>query len=217
MSKLSVPILLYCLLTLSFCAGRKHASTMGSYTVTGTVKGIADGTWIYLESMNSSNRKSLLDSALVKEERFEFRGQLNDKVLQTMVGLKELFYAADGTFKGYWLTDAAMLWLENSNIIIEGEKGKLFQARITGSGSQQDFERMMSPAGQGEDDTHLSFIRQSPNSSYLSIYLLNLNKDRFGKEVTAELFNLMAEDKRESHYGREVSAYLRDSNNKGIN
>lgn len=93
--------------------------------MTGIVKGVADGTWIYLKNNEGSGLTPLLDSALVKKERFEFRGQLKDKVLQTMVGFKEPFYDADGTFKGYKLSDAAMLWLENSDVRLEGEKGSL--------------------------------------------------------------------------------------------
>ncbi|AKD04929.1 DUF4369 domain-containing protein [Pontibacter korlensis] len=125
MNKLLLPALFFGLLTLSYCAGRKHTSPLGSYKMTGIVKGVADGTWIYLKNNEGSGLTPLLDSALVKKERFEFRGQLKDKVLQTMVGFKEPFYDADGTFKGYKLSDAAMLWLENSDVRLEGEKGSL--------------------------------------------------------------------------------------------
>lgn len=214
MNKLLLPTLFFGLLTLSYCAGRKHSSTLGSYKVSGIVKGVADGTWVYLKNNEGSSRTPLLDSALIKKERFEFRGQLKDKVLQTMIGFKEPFYDADGTFKNYKLSDAAMLWLENSAVMLEGEKGSLYKAKITGSATQQDFERVLTSSG---DDQLLNFIRQNPNTSYLSIYLLNLNKEKFGKEVAAELFSLMTEDKRETNYGREIAAYLGGRNSRGIN
>ncbi|MFD2515985.1 DUF4369 domain-containing protein [Pontibacter locisalis] len=205
MNKLLLPALVFGLLTLSYCAGKKHTSSLGSYIVSGTVKGATDGSWIYLKHNGESSLTPLLDSALVKKERFEFRGQLKNKVLQTIIGFKEPFYDADGAFKGYKLSDAAILWLENSDVRLEGEKGSLFKAKITGSATQQDFERVLTSSG---DDKLLGFIRQNPNSSYLGIYLLNLNKEKFGKEVAAELFSLMTADKRDSYYGREVAAYI---------
>ncbi|PRY04936.1 uncharacterized protein DUF4369 [Pontibacter ummariensis] len=179
-------------------------ASWGTYVIRGTVKGVENGTWIYLTSMDRFDQTPLLDSARVKKERFEFRGQLRNKVLQAMLGLKGPVYKSDGvTVKEHRLTDAAMLWLENNDFFVEGEKGRLFQATINGPATQQDFQLLM--RGNVEK---AEFIRQHPNTSYLSVFLLNAEKEQYGKEVTAALYKLLSEDRKETLYGRQVATYL---------
>lgn len=207
MNKVLIYFVLFSSLTLSFCAGRRQASSSESYKITGALKGVKDGTWIYLKNQDKFNNTLLLDSVRVREGRFEFRGQLKDKVLMTMIGLKGPIYKNDGvTVKKYELNDADILWLENSEIIFEGEKGKLFQAKVTGSVTQQDFERMNSVRAWG-DEKIMEFIRQNPNSFY-SAFCLNVGKEDWGKEITAELYNDLAEGSKATLYGRQIANYL---------
>ncbi|AKD02570.1 hypothetical protein PKOR_04825 [Pontibacter korlensis] len=167
------------------------------------MSGVEEDTWIYLKSTTPP----LLDSALVKNGRFEFQGQLHDKVLYTMIGFKGPFYTADGAFKEYRLSDATVLWLENSQIILEGERGKLHEAKVTGSETQQDFMQLLSLPPGGLEKI-MSFIQQSPSSSFLSVFLLDKHKEAFGREETAKLFSLLSETRRETMYGRRISEYL---------
>lgn len=206
-SKLTTPLLFICLLTFTFCTPKQYAASSQSYRITGTVTGVEDGTWIYLRNADRFSNFPLSDSVQVKKERFEFRGRLDDKVLFTILGFKGPVYAADGkTVREIRLTDATMLWLENSEIIIQAEKGKMPHARIEGSLTQQDFRL------QGSTPT-TAFIRNSPNTSYYGVFALNSYKESWGKEVTAELYQLLSEEKKNTIYGRQIADYLGNGQN----
>jgi peroxiredoxin len=101
-----------------------NAAATGSpgngFEIHGTAKGIADSTWILIERADNTSVHEPIDSAMVINEKFELTGTIEEPALLTVLRTKNF-------------SDYRFLWLENKQLIFNGEKGKFKEAKVSGS------------------------------------------------------------------------------------
>jgi len=194
------------------------------YVLNGIAENIADNSIVYL---NIDNK--IVDSAVVKNEKFEFQGSV-DGPTNAVLMVKNT-------------NDYKFIWLENNEIDFIGKKGDFRNSTIEGSMVQKDSDRLseeLAPIDKKRDslDVLLSqldedgdeenaeivfaqykktttqselinqaFVRDNP-SSPVSLYVLNAYKTTWGKDVTKDLFGLLDEENRNSLKGRSISRYI---------
>lgn len=198
MNKLSTILLASLAILSSACAVQKPVSAL-AYTLTGTIAGAEDGTWIYLVNKDRFNRAPLSDSTQLQKGKFAFTGTVPHDAMLAMVGIKGPVYTADGqTVQEHRLTDATVVWLENKPIKLEGTKGELHKARVS---SVQSYAIVSMAAG------NPAFIREHAQE-YFSAYLLNVYKESWGREQVSELYGLLGDKAKGSLYGQQVAAFL---------
>jgi peroxiredoxin len=103
------------------------------FILTGEISGLDDGTWLFL----ANNSKSYLDSTRISNSKFRFQGNIGDSVASVILYL---------SVEGY--PGAKIIWAENSLMEIYTDIGKLEEARITGSRTQDDefaFHQILNP------------------------------------------------------------------------
>ncbi len=94
--------------------------TSDEYQILGTLKNIKDSTWIYINHDNN-----LIDSTQIINEKFEFKGSLDEPTsFFILIGKQNPEYF--------------ILWAENTEITVEGEKGNLKNVTINAGESQKE-------------------------------------------------------------------------------
>ena len=91
-----------------------------NYTINGTIADVADGQYVYL--LNTDQKATVLDSALVKDGKFQFKG-----VTETEIFPKTLMYQAENTRMGI------LLFLEKGKI-----KADLMKDNSSAGGTQNN-------------------------------------------------------------------------------
>jgi len=197
-----------------------------TYQILGTLKNIADSTWVYI---NHDNKK--IDSTQIIDERFQFKGTLDEpSSFFIIVGKenREYFY----------------LWAENLKITIEGEKGNLKKATIIAGKSQKEsalltkrndslqteFTKVIEKL-QSQDVAQMTkedrgnliksqnvlvaemeknsqdFIKEF-SDSYVSVNLLNGYSRSWNKNVVTQLFNNLSDSMKKSKNGKDIAHFL---------
>lgn len=96
-------------------------NTTTNYEITGVIKNIPDSSVLYL-SVNNVD----MDSTIVLNEKFKFNGTVKEPT--------NVYLRIKNT------RDFKSFWLENNNIRIEAEQGKLREAKISGSNAEKEEE-----------------------------------------------------------------------------
>lgn len=99
------------------------ATKRTDFQITGQVNGFADSTWLFLQG----DAGRIKDSAMVMQGQFTMTGKIPDS-------LKTAHFVL--TTKNH--SDYKFLWLENSDIKFNAEKGNFRNAVVTGSETQVD-------------------------------------------------------------------------------
>lgn len=107
------------ILTLIILSSCQHDKKLSGYEINGIIRNVEDSTAVFL-SLNNKN----IDTAIVIGEKFQFIGNIKEP---TRV---YLHFNNSRDFK--------VIWIENSIIRIEGEKGNFKESKITGSLTQKD-------------------------------------------------------------------------------
>ena len=109
-----------CLLGMAAC--KKDAG----YTITGNISGVEDGVKVYLE-----NGRMLLDSTTMQGGQFRFEGKVTEPFQADIsIAKRENGFAAK----------IFNVFVENSNIRVDGDWKNLYGVKITGSALQDQYE-----------------------------------------------------------------------------
>ena len=220
--------LIVILFVISFYSCQRHEG----YTITGNVTGFPDSTMIYLTNLATQEN---FDSALVVNNRFQFKGQLQDEPeeirLNTIVNNKYIY---------------ASLLIGNENIKVEGDIGDFPRdINITGSKTQDDYTYArnltksfyikrdsltrvffgLSPEEQqkrwgdiwseiGVIDDTVQKIRVEYIKSHLDTYNgaieLGYLKKSFPKDTLQALYDRLSKEIKNSKYARVIAVYLNE-------
>ena len=116
------------LITLSLvfvsCDNSEKMHTSNSFKILGNVKNIPDSAIVIIRANNIN-----LDSALVLNEKFELTGTLDEPA--------KAFLFIPST------NDYGFLWVENAEIIFNAESGNFLNAKITGSQTQVENDKLL--------------------------------------------------------------------------
>lgn len=113
-------VISFSFISISHNHAKKHFE---GFILTGEISGLDDGTWLFL----ANNSKSYLDSTRISNSKFTFQGHIGDSVASVVLYL---------SVEGY--PGAKIIWAENSLMDMHTDIGKLEEARITGSKTQDD-------------------------------------------------------------------------------
>lgn len=211
----------------------------GEFIIEGTVRGMQEGTWLYLEKWLFSDSMTIsrqrMDSATLTNGRFKFEGKIEGSYQQAMLKSKE-----GNHYK--------FIWLEKGMLTFQADKNYFRQAKMTGSTTQQVHDEYISrinPFNHQRDsltkllkDTLLSENKRKLVSeqltqlsqkereelldfftdhggSIVSAHLLSALSTSWGRERTAELFDKFTAENKKTLYGKHISSYL--SLNKNLN
>ncbi|WP_244954776.1 TlpA disulfide reductase family protein [Winogradskyella helgolandensis] len=119
-------VLIFTIIGLLFL-GCKTEEKRTDYIINGNAPGIYNGVRSYLKMVEKNGRERVIDTAIVIDEKFSFTG----KVL----------YPTLSSISVNSVNGKLNFMLENSVIDIAIDKSNIAQSKISGSSSQNDFER----------------------------------------------------------------------------
>ena len=120
MNMKNIALFAACLLGMAAC--KKDAG----YTITGNISGVEDGVKVYLE-----NGRMLLDSTTMQGGQFRFEGKVTEPFQADIsIAKRENGFAAK----------IFNVFVENSNIRVDGDWKNLYGVKITGSALQDQYE-----------------------------------------------------------------------------
>jgi peroxiredoxin len=173
---------------------------MKGFEILGKVSGLPDSTMIYLYQ-SKIHLAERIDSAFVIDNQFHFKGSIQDDALQVVLQTK------DGRNYKYF-------WLENAVINFTAENGRLNDAIITGSETQEEQEKLDILVGSDKQKT-ISYIRNN-SASMISAYLLSIYAPTWGRDTSASLYTLLSEKMKATYFGKSVSAFIKLNKNVGL-
>lgn len=214
--------------TLLISCGKEAEQT--EYELNGIVKNIPDSTMIRLSANNVD-----IDSAMVLNEKFQLRGQVENPT-NVYLMIRES-------------RDYTSFWLENKQMSFEAEAGKFKEANITGSETQKEadvliqrvnpvrqeidslgnllsdnslekprFEALLKlyqESREKEMDLDREFIREYPNS-LVSAHILDIFKTTWGRDTTQNLFSLMDDVTKQTKNGKAIARFIELNKNPQI-
>lgn len=189
----SKKIVLLSLITFNVVAAQKN-----DFSLSGKTSTIKDGTYLYLRDLvNGGN----IDSAMVKNNNFEFNTKLPEPVLYVM-----LFTKDRKNFKE--------LWIEKKSMTFDASQNSFMNAQVEGS-ETQDLSTKMSK--RVYDDVRSTpkdslvlrekkFIDENSNS-LLSAYILYGNQ-RWSQNEKGEYFSKLSRNVQVSSIGKRIKKDL---------
>ena len=195
-----------------------------TWSLSGTVEGIADGTWIFLRQ---NSPEVVLDSTQVAQGRFTLKGKLAEQAVHVLLYTEKF-------------SDYVMFWLEAAPMQVTLKRGAFRQAKFSGSATQLDNERLgesvnalllradslanllsittdkqerdylraqMVAAEEQENTCYIDFIKAHPNSP-VAVNILNGYSTSWGREKTQELYEVLSPEMQASAEGRSIYNYI---------
>lgn len=150
MKKLLIAAVLAAFVSTSFKDGND------SFEVLGTTKGFKDSAKIYIENPETG----YIDSAYILNNKFKFTGHVD---APTPFVIRTSFF--DG------MPEFNMLWIENSKITIEAEKGSLKSAQVKGSKVNEQnsvYRKLMQKIGLSQDSLYMALSMAEQESDSLA-------------------------------------------------
>ncbi|MCF6271054.1 MAG: AhpC/TSA family protein [Melioribacteraceae bacterium] len=218
-------IILSTLTVLFFsCADKNTPQLNEGFIILGNIKNIPDSSWVTL----SNNNSGIIDSTMVLNNKFELTGKVETPT--------NYFLLIKSTM------DYKSIWVENSKMTFTAESGKFFEAKVTGSKTQLDADKLwvkLLPLYKKQDSLSLlirkgnnktslkaeskkiritinkmsvDFIRENPNS-LISLHNLEIMKTTYGKELTDTLYSKFSNEFKISKKGKSIHKYIRINKN----
>jgi peroxiredoxin len=210
----------------------------GKFTIIGKTKGFKDSTILYLKKDESGSLKDNLDSTLVINNSFTFKGTVAEPC-------PYFIHTGYTGWEGQPPENFCRVtfFVNNSTIYLNDEIGNLKYSRISGSQLQNDnneFNEMnytndatldsinqvlmkLTPSDtierkilgersrknyQAGIQISMDFIKTHP-ASLISVWLLNIYKTSWGRENTKAFFNEFETQIQNTSYGKSVSEYIK--------
>ncbi len=196
-----------------------------NFKITGTVQGLENNTWLYLES--SSPEDGLKDSTQVNNGIFVFKGALKKPATQVILRTKKY-------------TNYVFFWAENKDITMSLNDGEFKKGTITGSVTQtenEEIQKLIKPIDIKDDSLRTALrkseepsiknelrkqIAEIKNETY-NVYLdyakahpssivvanaTDVYSTTWGKEKTQRIYQLFSPSIKATDYGKNISSFL---------
>jgi peroxiredoxin len=213
-----------CLWTALFLSGAAFALPATGFSITGTVAGLPDATWLYLQAIHPDKD---IDSCKVVNGRFSMKGKIQEKAVQMVLHTAQ--------YKDY-----RIFWLENTSIHFSLQAGAFKEGFISGSAVQKEYDAFLllrKPFNIGidslskalatmQDDeqkqtnrsrikdlekeaiqTEQAWIKAHPNSM-ISANILNIYATSWGKATTEALYTHLSNALKATKDGREIKDFI---------
>lgn len=195
------------------------------FKINGTVQGLENGTWLYLES--SSPEDGVKDSTQVNDGIFTFKGTLKKSAIQVILRTKKY-------------TNYVFFWAENKDITMLLKDGQFKSGTITGSVTQtenEEIQKLIKPIdlkddslrvalGKSEEPAIKNELRKQIAEIKNEIYNVYLNYAKahpssivvasatdvysttWGKEKTQRIYQLFSPNIKATDYGKNINSFL---------
>lgn len=165
------------------------------FTITGTVTGFTDNTFLYLSDLSDGSFKKI-DSALILNGQFHFSGILHHEIIRLAVHTKNF-------------DDRCPFWIDHSELTFNAEKGRFKEAVIKGSASQDKQNELRSIIADSKNKKldYIKFIQDNP-ASIVSADLLSVYSSSWNKDTVAMLYREFSPAVKNTIYGKNVSDFL---------
>lgn len=175
-------------------------SAGGKFEIAGTLTGYADSTKINLFDFTTP-APVLMDSTFIVGNHFVFTGSLQQPVQRVLIRMADF-------------SEYKYFWLENTNITFSGEKGKMREAAITGSKTQDEEKQLTADidASGNEKQSTIAFIKSHP-TSIVSAEMLSRYASTWGKDTVAMLYNHLSQAMKDSKDGKNIAEYIKLNKN----
>jgi peroxiredoxin len=189
MKRASIILIILLSYSCNECSNKK-------FSLTGNTNGIENGTVLYLAS-NLTN--VVLDSAVVKNNHFNFQTKLAQVPLQTTLRTKNYL-------------QYRFLWLENSPMTFDATTTDFKHAIVKGSDTECLSQSLNTEVdtlhGNERQKLEMEFTKNN-TSSIVSAYILSVYTTTWGKGKSQELFDKFSVENKNSVYGKKIANYIR--------
>lgn len=184
-------------LIIIFCSSFKN---LIEYKIIGVATGFPDSTLLYLDNVTDGSFKHI-DSTFIINEKFTFKGSLKEKSVRTSIRTKDF-------------ENRCYVWLENSIIHFNGEKGKFKDASIIGSKSQDDQYKLNALTKNAKDTKQIEyqFAKNNPNT-IVSANLVSVYCSTWGIDKVKILYNSFSNEVKNTYYGKNILEFIRYNKN----
>lgn len=175
---------------LAFSCNQKQNA---EFLLTGMTNGIKNGSMIYIDYENKP-----LDSAVVKDNYFEFKTKLPNTPIQLWLHNKD--------FSNY-----RAFWAENNPMTFDATKTDFRNAEVTGSESEKLsfnlYQKIDTLPRSERLKMEMEFVQNNPKS-IVSASMLSVYCTTWGKEKTKELYDQLSIENKNTKFGKEISRYI---------
>lgn len=182
-----------CLLTLSIFVF--HNNVNAQFSLSGNSTDIEDGTIIYMDNTLTDEQ---IDSAVVTNNTFIFNTIIEDTPARIVL------YTID-------MRNFRFIWVEDKAMTLKQGDARFKDAIVTGSDTEDLNQKFRKETALLDSEDlklkEIEFIEQNP-SSVLSANMLSVYKNVWGKEKVTELYNLLAEERKTSTYGKRINKFI---------
>lgn len=187
------------LIILLLVAGNTLMAQKNEFSLTGKTSDIEDGTYLYFRDLANGGN---IDSAMVRNNTFEFSTDLPEPVLFVMLFTKDK-------------TKATELWLENDHMTFDATKNDFKNAEVTGSRNHllASVVKNVVYADAGEVSDEIKIQREKAflnehQDAVISAYVLTMAKRRMTQSEVAKFFSKLDPEVQHSSIGRKVAKFL---------
>jgi peroxiredoxin len=169
--------------------------TKNKFEIIGNVSGFADNTKLYLDYISRSG-DAKTDSTFIIKNKFHFSGTLDGDVEEVVINTERY-------------TDYKFLWIENSPVTFNAEKGKFHDAVIKGSKTQEeDDELALAVKKSGnEKEEDIKFIKSHPNSM-ISVNVISVYATSWGKDTAKMMYDVLSEKLKNTSKGKNIFDFI---------
>ncbi|WP_113652517.1 TlpA disulfide reductase family protein [Pedobacter namyangjuensis] len=199
------------------------SSIAQTFTITGNTTGVEDGTWLFLKT---SSPQVLLDSTKVKDGKFILVGKTKEKISQMLIHTKDF-----ANYVFFWAEKNTHLALRNGEFkkaVITGSKTQAeadLRRKLTATNQQlqdsltsliakekdvtinKQLKEKLTDTRNAEKELDIQGIKDNPKS-LISAYILSVYTSTWGKEKTAELFERLSSEMKNTSYGKTIKDFL---------
>ena len=170
-------------------------SQNSKFIISGQVQGFSNGTVIYLNDVSDGNYNKI-DSALITDTKFSFRGYIRNKYLKASI-------------TSFDYDDRVTFWLEKGFTSFKSQKGNFAKAQIVGSSIQRKWNDLIFSLDTAKNSKQVEFrfIKKEPNS-IISAYSLSNNLKTWSKDTVTSLYKLFSKEVKQSDYGKKVYDFI---------
>ncbi|MVN90637.1 TlpA disulfide reductase family protein [Mucilaginibacter aquatilis] len=198
---------------------------VNGYKITGNVTGLPNNTWLYLRLAKPDKT---IDSCLVNNGKFTMNGKIAERATQVY-----LYTAGYTNYVSFWLEntniDINLKAGEFKKAVIKGsstqdENHMLAQTQEPVSRKIDSLSKALRAIKEKEARANIitqietleeqqkqserNYVRNNPNS-VVAANILNVYSSTWGKDTTVSLYNNFSAANKASHYGRDISEYIK--------
>jgi peroxiredoxin len=167
--------------------------SQSEFSLSGITNGIENGATIYLDYNNEA-----LDSAVVKDNSFDFKTKLPNTPIQLWLHNKDF-----SNYRAFWAEDKPMTF--------DATNTDFRNAKIIGSETENlsfSFYKKIDTLPRNEmQKLEVEFVKDNPNS-IVSASMLSIYSTTWGKEKTKELYEQFSMENKKSKFGKEIARFI---------